>query len=138
MDADFQALGVEQGRNFEAAAESILIAFGWSIVERHAVVTGVEIDIVADDPDGVQWWIECKGSHRGDVPGLRRGDTAKKAVATAWYLSLQPDARPYMLMTSHAPKPGSVSDRMLDAALISGIVARLNVLDLEPEREVEE
>lgn len=117
----FQSLATEQGARFEDAVEFLLRAQGWEIIERHAQVEGVEIDIVAADPAGTRWWIEAKGSWRGSVPGMRRGDTAKKAVAVAWYLSRLAQRCPYMLVTSHLPTPGTVSARLLDEAVEAGL-----------------
>jgi hypothetical protein len=120
MSQDFQASSSEQGRAFESAVELLLKLHGWTIIGRRQIVHGVEIDIVADDPDGTTWWIECKGSWRGKTPGSRRGDTVKKAVGVAAYLSLQPERCKYMLITSHMPAENTVGWRMLDAACAAG------------------
>lgn len=121
MTDAFQASSTAQGREFEDAVCTLLKVGGWDIVERHAIVDGAEVDIVADEPNGTRWWIECKGSWRGSTPGAKRGDTVKKAVAVAWWLSLVPNRKKYMLVTSHLPKEGTLSARMLDAALELGL-----------------
>lgn len=116
MSDDFQSQASKQGREYEQAVQFLLLAEGWTINATRAVVAGAEIDIVATDPDGQQWWIECKGSHRGKTPGAKRGDTTKKAVGVAAYLSTLPHRQPYMLITSHLPKEDSVAGRMLRTA----------------------
>lgn len=118
---DAQSSASEQGREFEAYVASSLKYEGWRIDQTHAYVAGAEIDLIATDPHGVAWWIECKGSHRGRTPGLKRGDTTKKAVGVAWYLSTLPDRRPYMLFASHLPSPGSLGERLLTRAREDGL-----------------
>ncbi len=127
-DADFQSQASKQGREFEQLVEFTLKAAGWTIDATKATAGGAEIDIVATDPAGTQWWIECKGSHRGKVPGARRGDTAKKAVGVAAYLSTLPDRRPYRLITSHLPKEGTIAHRMLRAAEAQGWFTKIDVI----------
>lgn len=127
---DYQRLASEQGREFEQVVAFSLRSAGWAIDAVRAVVAGAEIDIVATDPTGQQWWIECKGSYRGKTPGAVRGDTTKKAVAVAAYLAVAvPDdqRRPYKLVTSHLPRPGTLGDRMLRAALEQGWFAAVEV-----------
>lgn len=125
---NFQATASTQGKSFEEAVAFVLKAGGWDVIELHAVVAGVEIDIIANDPAGRRWWIECKGSFRGNTPGSRRGDTVKKAVGVAWYLSTLDERCPYMLVTSHLPKPETVGARLLDKAVDVGLFDQVNVV----------
>lgn len=119
---NFQAVASEQGRDFERVVETLLKMSGWSIVDRHVIVAGVEVDIIAMDSNGKRWWIECKGSWRGKTPGSKRGDTVKKAVGVAAYLKHQQlvPPCPYMLVTSHMPNANSVGDLMLTEAIRQG------------------
>lgn len=119
--SDFQRHATQQGRSFEDLVEFMLQAAGWEVIDRHITVEGAEIDFHARDPHGVQWWIECKGSFRGRTPGSQRGDTVKKAVAVAWYLSTLPDRKPYRLITSHLPNAGTLGERMLNRAADLGL-----------------
>lgn len=104
-----QAAAGRQGAAFEATVELLLQIEGWTIDARRwrQPDVDVEIDLVATDPDGVQWWIECKGSWESDRNGLARTDTLKKAIGSAYSLSRLPKRRPYMVVASHLPKTGA-------------------------------
>lgn len=114
-----------QGKDFEEAVVTFLRCEGWEIVDQHLYVGNAEIDIVAIDPTGQTWWIECKGSWREKTPGLLRGDTVKKAVGVAFYLSTLEETCPYMLIASHLPRPGTLGDRMLKAAEAAGLFKKV-------------
>lgn len=131
MTEDFQAASTEQGKKFEEAVETLLLIAGWNIKDRHVRVHGVEIDIVAVDPFHVEWWIECKGSWRGTTQGSKRGDTVKKAVGVAWYLSTCPEPAPYMLVTSHYPNAGTVSHKLLERARQTGIFTDIRLVGFD-------
>lgn len=125
-DVDFQATATHQGRAFEEAVATMLRCSGWTVDELHAKEHDVEIDIVATSPAGQRWWIECKGSWRGSVPGARRGDTVKKAVGVAAHLYCLPERCPYMLVTSHLPvNDDSVPGQMLANAITQGWFAHV-------------
>lgn len=127
--SEFQRAASEQGRRFEDVVEVTLMVKGWTIIERHRKVGGAEIDMVAVDPDGQEWWIECKGSWKGTQHGCRRGDTVKKAMGVAWYLSTLPERRPYMLVTSHLPNRRTLGETMLARGLEVGLFQRVEDLD---------
>lgn len=118
----------EQGREFEQAARFLLKAAGWTIVDTNSIVDGIEVDIVAIDPEGNETFVECKGSYRGDQPGLIRSDTLKKAVANAYHLFHGPTPEPYVIVTSHKPKPNSRGARLLARAVAIGAVADVIVI----------
>ena len=136
MDADFQRRAVEQGHQFEEAVETVFQIARCEVIDRRRkdAVSGEEIDHVLVTPGGHEVWVESKGSWRGTRPGLMRSDTAKKAVATAWNLQTSNnfDIPPYLLVTSHLPKPGSYSDRLVTKAVDHGLfheVVQLNDLE---------
>jgi hypothetical protein len=139
-DENFQQSATQQGKSFEEAVQLFLKIGGWTIVDTHVMVDDFEIDIIADSPDGIRWWIECKGSFRGNTPGSKRGDTVKKAVGVAWYLHRLPlDQRcPYMLVTSHLPNPGTNGEKMLNAALSDGLFADITTIGFLRSLTVEE
>ena len=104
-----------QGAAFEQTVELLLRVEGWAIVARHwrEPTTDVEVDLVAVDPAGETWWIECKGSWLAKTNGLERTDTLKKAIGVAAILIHAPDRCPYMLITSHLPRAGSAGETWL-------------------------
>lgn len=137
---EFQRSSTEQGQAFEQAAIFLLKSDKWNIVgtHMHPAPTYPEIDIVAEDPFEVLWWIESKGSYK-DRPGLQRDDTVKKALGVANDLmqlrvSESQDGEtpiPYMLITSHLPREGTQGDGMLKRALGSGLITQIRVLRME-------
>lgn len=123
---DFQSSSTKQGKHFESHVRAVLGFRGWTIVSDKPIkVDGGEVDIVALDPEGTLWWIECKGSYL-NVPGLTRQDTLKKAIATAWLIRTYNPERPaYMLVTSDLPQPASNAARYLRTAIGAGLFDRV-------------
>lgn len=120
--SDRQAAASRQGAAFEETVVTLLRVEGWTVHERkwRQPDVEVEIDIVAEDPQGERWWIECKGSWESPTGnGLERTDTAKKAIGSAAILRLLPleQRSPYMLITSHLPKLGSSGDQWMRRAV---------------------
>jgi hypothetical protein len=126
---DFQALSSAQGKHYESHVRSVLQFRGWTIVnDKPMKVPGGEVDIVARDPAGMTWWIECKGSYRKQ-PGLLRHDTLLKCIATGWAITtLTPDRPPYMVATSHEPRPQSSGARILALAVAQGFIDRVETI----------
>jgi hypothetical protein len=127
MIENFQASASRQGRSFEDAVIAMLGVAGWVVLDRRLKVHDIEIDIVAKDPDDVEWWIECKGSGRGTQPGCQRSDTVKKAIGVAWALTTV-DRPKYMLITSHLPNEGTSTRALLERAQREGLFDRVEVL----------
>lgn len=116
--SDRQAAAGRQGRMFHQSVKTTLLIEGWTILAeqwRHPEVD-VEVDIVATDPAGREWWIECKGSWESSRNGLERTDTTKKALFNGAMLAVVSDPRPYMIITSHPPRSGSAGDVWLERA----------------------
>lgn len=135
-----QAAATRQGEAFEETAVLLLLAAGWQIIDRkwRHPTQNVEIDIVAQAPDGRRWWIECKGSWEGNRPGMARTDTAMKGIFSGWALSRAVDACPYMLITSHPPKQGSAGADWIADALAAGIVHEIRVVGFTTVRSASE
>ena len=127
--SDFQSLASRQGQHYEQTVRQVLGFRGWTVTnDRPVKVPGGEVDIIAYDPGGELWWIECKGSYRGQ-PGLERYDTVLKAVGAAWSLrQSNPDRPRYWLATNHLPKKGSAGDRLLALAVLDGLFTRVEVV----------
>lgn len=146
MTGNFQSRASQQGQEFEDAVALVLKLKGWTIDAVRQKIGGQEIDIVATDPDKQQWWIECKGSweSKQGSNGLRRSDTVKKACGVAWHLSRldKEIRRPYMLITSHMPTPGTATHQMLMDAIADGIFNKVDSLgfasDLNSTDDMEE
>lgn len=135
--SDFQRASVEQGKKFEEAVQSTLEITGVTIIETRwkDPDTKEEVDFVADTKGGVRFWVEAKGSWQSkkDDNGLKRSDTTKKAIATAWHFKhVHGDDRPpYILVTTDLPKPGGVSELEIEHALEAGLfTAVVNYDDL--------
>lgn len=107
--SDRQAAASRQGKAFEDTVELLLLVEGWTINDRHwrHPEVDVEIDIVATDPTGQTWWIECKGSWESTRNGLARTDTLKKAIFNGAMLRLCDDRERYMVVTSRLPSSGA-------------------------------
>lgn len=122
--SEAQSRASAQGRQYEDHVCLELHLAGWTVDQRKFKIpekAGLEIDIVATDPRGRTWWIECKGSWEAKVNGCERGDTIKKAIGPAMSISTMSEHPPYMLVTSHLPKPDSVGAVMLQDALDLGL-----------------
>lgn len=129
----FQAQAVLQGRTYEDVVARSLAAYGWHIQTAHwrEPCTLVEIDIVAADPNGEIWWIECKGSWQSASGrnGLARTDSTKKLIANAAILSTLPASarRPYMVVSSDAPAGAGAI--WLEIAKRHGWVSSLKIVE---------
>lgn len=125
MSEDFQSRSSRFGLAYERQCRAALEQHGWTLsinTKWREPRADIEIDIVAIDPDGVETWIECKGSLGGDRPGASRTDSAKKFIADAAMLNhlyAPEERRPYMLLTSNLPKSGAAR-RWLDVAVDAG------------------
>lgn len=138
---EFQRSSSFQGRAFEQTAVVLLRSAGWGIQGTNVYPDPdyPEIDICATEPVIHRlWYVEAKGSWN-KVPGLERGDTVKKAIAVAYDLM---DVRrewsedgdnpiPYMLITSHLPRIGSLPEKMLQRAMLKGVINEVRVLRME-------
>ena len=115
-----------QGRAFEDACRALLTAQQHEVSPKpfRVPALGIEIDARMVSVNGVIYWAEFKGSWQGKIPGLRRTDTVKKALANAFLVATAPDEYPpVIILTSHLPVAGSSGDRMLAAAAAAGAVA---------------
>lgn len=125
MAEDPQSRSSRYGRAYETQVAAGLEQHGWLIKERkwREPLANIEIDIVAIDPDGIETWVECKGS-LGPRAGAKRTDSAKKFIADAaliYALYPEDERRPYLLITSDLPeKETDSAKKWLDAAVRLG------------------
>lgn len=121
---DFQSRSTRIGAAYETQVEQWLAGRGFAILERHhRHESGVEFDIFARDPFGVDVGVECKASDETAVEssrGMRRSDNRWKVLGYLYALRLwrqQGNVAPrYMLITSDMPDPGTDQRRILDLA----------------------
>jgi hypothetical protein len=136
--SDFQADAGEQGRLFDQQARMVCRHAGFATVGPQpfeVAELGIEIDASLTTTKGTEIWAEFKGSWRGNRPGLRRTDTAKKALCDALLAWGDEDERPaFVILTSHTPEPGSRGDRMVAVAIAVGAV--LGVLNINDPADV--
>ncbi len=101
---NFQAASHAQGVWFENLCRAILIDCGFTIDGEHVDMpdAGVEVDLIATNRHAISFYSTCKGSYRGQRPGVQRTDTLKKALAEAQALHAH-GWSPILLLTSHLP-----------------------------------
>ena len=110
------------GRAARTVATEFLEAAGFAIVARDRKVPGLglQVDLVATDGDGHNWYFDVTGSF-GSIPGgLLRAETLWKCLGRASVLRAQ-DLRPLVLISSHLPSRRSTGDRALRAVGPAGI-----------------
>lgn len=103
---NFQGLAVQQGREFADECIRLATRVGFAVRDQRVVFPecGVEVDLVIENPQGIAFFVECKGSFR-DRPGLQRTDTLKKAICNMVLLDAC-GVGPLMVLTSHRPADG--------------------------------
>ena len=120
---DFQAAAGQQGRQFAEQCDGALRNLGFELEGRRIITEiGVEIDQASVAPSGRVIWFEYKGSIRGAIPGLRRTDTTKKAIANGALIRTLQDPPPFVVLTSHLPQGGS-AEAMVRSALASNYIS---------------
>ena len=113
---DFQRRASPIGKAFATWCEVTLQSIGF-ILQGKTVIkeAGVEIDQVAKNRNGESLYFQFKGSSKPPRPGMQRSDTVKKALCDAFLLD-KLGIGPYIVITSHKPKSGSSSEKMIQVA----------------------
>jgi site-specific DNA-methyltransferase (adenine-specific) len=114
---DFQSRASREGKAAQALAEQMLHDAGFTKIERNKRLrgTGVTVNFVASDGDGVTWYFDVSGAFTTTRGGLLRTDTVWKSLGRAHVLANK-DIRPVVFLTSHLPRAGSEGDVALRAA----------------------
>jgi len=117
-DADLPSRAAREGKAAQKLAEQVLRAAGFEIEEHNKRFrgTGVTVDFVAKDGEGVAWLFDVSGaftSHRG---GLLRTDTVWKSLGRAFALKHERGHAPLVFLTTHLPRRPSEGDTALRAA----------------------
>ena len=115
---DSQSRAVREGRRAKEIARAVLSDCGFGdIVEDHRLRNGVEVNFVAADIEGHNWFFDVSGAFTSARPGLRRTDTLWKALGKAAVIkSSNVDPAPLIFLTTNLPPVGSAGDLALRAA----------------------
>ena len=105
---DFQARAVREGKAARDLAREALEEFGFTDIEANvSFPVGVEVNFVARDQAGKEWFFDVSGGFTSNRPGLRRTDTLWKALGKAAVLHQAKNTVPLVLLTTDAPAPNS-------------------------------
>jgi site-specific DNA-methyltransferase (adenine-specific) len=136
-EPDFQARAVREGRMAKELARDILEHAGFQeIAENRRIAAGVEVNFVAKDRLGNNWFFDVSGAFsRGNArAGLRRTDTLWKALGRAAVLEQSGlDAYRLVLLTTDLPPSNSAGGAALRAACGAGKVVFDAVEMLSPD-----
>jgi site-specific DNA-methyltransferase (adenine-specific) len=105
---DFQARAVREGLAARDLARVALEKCGFAEIENNvSLPVGVEVNFIARDQSGEQWFFDVSGGFTSNRPGLRRTDTLWKALGKAAVLHQAKKPYPLVLLTTNAPAPNS-------------------------------
>jgi hypothetical protein len=102
---NFQALSSVQGKIGEDLALIRLKDYGFHNLRIREQLKSVEVDIIACNKQGIDFFFTVKASWRGDRQGCKRIDTLKKAICEGLMIQLE-TGRPTIIITSHKPRSG--------------------------------
>lgn len=141
---DFQARASKEGKAAQQLAEEILGEAGFRVTAKNARLRGlgVVVNLVALDDSDQFWHFDVSGAFTTTRGGLLRTDTVWKSLGRAHVVALNRHRTdlsnvPYVLLTSHLPRPGSEGDVALRAAGSKAIFDVLEMLDPDAFRRLE-
>ncbi|MHB1518473.1 MAG: DNA-methyltransferase [Acidimicrobiales bacterium] len=112
----FQTRSVREGRRARELAKWALEEAGFTIVEENKrLEAGVEVNFVAEDQAGGQWYFDVSGAFTSTRAGLQRTDTLWKALGKATVVHHTQSGARYVLLTTDKPSPNSAGGRALSA-----------------------
>jgi hypothetical protein len=116
----FQARARKEGKQAQEIAGQVLEGADFKILSRNHKLkdVGVEVNYVAADRQGAEWYFDVSGAFTSKRDGLIRGDTMWKTLGRANVLQGIGHAR-LIFLTTNLPRPNSVGDRALRAAAAS-------------------
>ena len=125
-DDDVQVRAIRAGGKAFDLAHDLLEHAGFSAVRKRCKLPGgVELDLLATDQHGRDWYFDVSGGFTSSRPGLKRGDAVWAAIGKASVIresqrsALVPFA-PLILLTSDLPVRNSAGDHALRAMCESG------------------
>jgi DNA modification methylase len=113
---DYHAVASRGGKAAPAVAEDLLVDAGFRVTRRAARQRGlgIAVDLVALDADNRPWYFEVSGAFTTTRGGLQRTDAVWRALGRANVLHRH-GKTPFVLLTSHLPRPGSDGDAAIRA-----------------------
>ncbi len=117
LDAAGEPVLPDGGAAAVVVAERMLERAGFAVVERKRRVrgTGVTVDLVAADADGLRWHVLVVGRFVVGGGGLARTEAAWRCVGQAAVLSSS-GVGPVLALTTDLPRSASEADQALRAA----------------------
>jgi site-specific DNA-methyltransferase (adenine-specific) len=117
-----QPVEVDEAKPIQAVAAAELAAAGFHDIKPDVRLKasggkglGLKADFTALDDLGTRWHFDVTGGFTVTRVGLARSQTTWAALGRAHVLAAN-DLRPFVLLTSHLPKPRTESDTALRAA----------------------
>ncbi|MFP5254787.1 MAG: DNA-methyltransferase [Acidimicrobiia bacterium] len=140
VEDDFQARASKEGLAAQQYAAELLEAAGFEIAKRNTRLRGlgVVVNIIARDASGTPWYFDVSGAYTTTRGGLLRTDTVWKALGRAHVVASNRHSAkelagvPYVLMSSHLPRPGSEGDVALRAVGQSSV---FDVIEMESRED---
>jgi hypothetical protein len=103
---EFQKRAVEDGKKAQDIAGRMLVDCGFEIIrEKYKTGLGVQVDLVARDQSGVDWYFDVSGAFTTERSGLQHSDTLWKTLGRAHVL-LRAKLKPVVFLTTDLPVPG--------------------------------
>jgi site-specific DNA-methyltransferase (adenine-specific) len=120
---DFQARATMEGKAAQQFAEEVIERAGFDVVAKNTRLRGlgVVVNLVGRDESGGHWYFDVSGAYTTTRGGLLRTDTVWKALGRAHVFGVNRASRkdlagrPYVLISSHLPRPGSEGEAALRA-----------------------
>ena len=112
----YRARGVREGRRARELAKWALLDAGFAIVsENKRLEAGVQVNFVAEDQTGREWFFDVCGAFTSTRAGLQRAEILWKALGKATVVQHTRPGGRYVLMTTEKPAPTSAGGHALNA-----------------------
>ena len=112
----FQKRAVREGHKAQEIARRVLEHCGFQISDENLrTKSGAEVDFVAKDRAGDEWFVDVSGAFTSTRAGLRRTDTLWKSLGKAAALKTEGSDHPILLLTTDLPVLGTAGDVALRA-----------------------
>lgn len=135
---EFQSNANRDGREYHAACVAALERYGFKVNQSNLRVVdcGVDVDIVAENGNGIVFLVECKGGwNRGTKKGgMASSDNVRKAIASGYCLAKSETHTghpftPLIVMAPYMADPKSVNYTQLS------VTSTRELLDIVSDRD---